>query len=173
MILFAAGLLLFLAPAISLTVIAPNKYFLIFTACIGIAFAVFCIVDAIIIARRKKGDKIETKESAVEVNGEVLNEEVVKTYPKHDDLITEPYYVPQDHYFVMGDNRDNSMDSRFFGAVPRDYFLGKALAVYWSFETPRDQFLHAGVSDRIRQSGDVLINFFSKTRWTRFGLVIE
>jgi len=115
----------------------------------------------------KKGDKIEVTESAIKVNGEALNAEVVNTYPEQDWLNDEPYYVPQDHYFAMGDNRDNSADSRFWGAVPRDYFLGKALVIYWSFETDRDEYKRTSASERIKQFYDVIKNFFSKTRWSR------
>ena len=115
----------------------------------------------------KKGDSIEVMNSEVKVNGETLDAEMVETYPEHTERYGEPYIVPQDHYYAMGDNRDNSMDSRYWGAVPRDYFLGKALVIYWSFETPRDEYLQTGIFDRIKQLGDVIINFFSKTRWKR------
>ena len=43
-----------------------------------------------------------------------------------------PVTVPADHYFMMGDNRDNSQDSRYWGFLPRDYVKGKALFVYFS-----------------------------------------
>lgn len=115
----------------------------------------------------KEGDQIEVMESAVKVNGNILNEEVVKAYPDRNKSYNEAFYVPQDQYFAMGDNRDNSMDSRIWGTVPRDYFLGKALVIYWSFETPRDEYLQTGVSDRIKQYVNVVKNFFGKTRWKR------
>jgi signal peptidase I len=115
----------------------------------------------------RRGDKIEVMESAVQVNGNVLNVEVAESYPDRNISYDEPFYVPQDQYFAMGDNRDNSMDSRFWGTVPRDYFLGKALIIYWSFETPRDEYLRTGITDRIKQYGNVIKNFFGKTRWER------
>ena len=115
----------------------------------------------------KEGDQIEVMESAVKVNGNILNEEVVKAYPDRNNSYDEAFYVPQDQYFAMGDNRDNSMDSRIWGSVPRDYFLGKALVIYWSFETPRDEYLRTGVTERIKQYVNVVKNFISKTRWKR------
>ena len=47
-----------------------------------------------------------------------------------------PVTVPPDHYFMMGDNRDNSQDSRYWGFLPAHYVKGRALMIYWSFEPP-------------------------------------
>lgn len=115
----------------------------------------------------KKGDEIEVMDSAVKVNGSIINEEIVESYPDKAELYNEPFYVPQNQYFAMGDNRDNSKDSRYWGTVPRDYFLGKALVIYWSYETPKGEYLRNSFTDRLKQFGDVIINFFSKTRWDR------
>jgi signal peptidase I len=73
----------------------------------------------------------------------------------------------------MGDNRDNSQDSRFWGFVPKDHIIGKALVIYWSFETPRDEYLQTSVSDRMKQFYDVFLNFVTKTRWRRTFKVIR
>jgi signal peptidase I len=120
----------------------------------------------------KTGDKIETVGSSIHVNGTILNESLAH-HIDPDRFDDKPYYVPQDQYFAMGDNRDNSQDSRFWGYVPRDYILGKALVIYWSFETPRDEYLQISVPDRIKQFADVFINFISKTRWRRTFKVIR
>ena len=114
------------------------------------------------------GEKVEMVGRTIYINGRPLTE----NYTQYIDAgsIYEhygPYEVPADHFFAMGDNRDNSQDSRFWGYVPRDNLLGKALAIYWSYETPRDEYLQTRVSDRAKQFADVFFNFFTKTRWRR------
>jgi signal peptidase I len=120
------------------------------------------------------GDKVEMNGRTIYINGRPLKE----TYTQYIDSgsIYEhygPYFVPQNQYFAMGDNRDNSQDSRFWGYVPRDYILGKALVIYWSFETPRDEYLQTSVPDRVKQYTDVITNFFTKTRWGRTFKIIR
>ena len=75
--------------------------------------------------------------------------------------------VPEGHYFAMGDNRDNSADSRYWGFVPRSLIVGKALIIYWSYETDSDEYRRTEVSDRVQQFTDLFTNFFTKTRWSR------
>jgi signal peptidase I len=75
--------------------------------------------------------------------------------------------VPPDALFVMGDNRENSEDSRFWGFVPREYVVGKPLVVYWSYDAPSED-LEAW---SLRHVFDVALHCFSKTRWDRTLLV--
>ena len=75
--------------------------------------------------------------------------------------------VPPGKYFVMGDNREQSWDSRFWGFVDRSVVTGRPLLIYWSFETPHDEYLHNSLSDRISQIADMIIHFPTKTRWRR------
>ncbi len=75
--------------------------------------------------------------------------------------------VPAGHLFAMGDNRIESLDSRFWGFVPRENIIGRPLFVYWSFVTPEDQIDKTSVSDRVGFMFHILIHFFDQTRWKR------
>jgi len=75
--------------------------------------------------------------------------------------------VPKDSYFGMGDNRDVSYDSRFWGFIPKENVVGRPMVIYWSFQTPPNQYLKTAWSDRIKFIGNVVIHFFDETRWKR------
>ncbi len=80
--------------------------------------------------------------------------------------------VPPGRYFVMGDNREQSWDSRFWGFVPRQLISGRPLVIYWSYETPRDEYARNSLADKASQIFDLVIHFIPKTRWRRtFSLV--
>jgi signal peptidase I len=86
----------------------------------------------------------------------------MNTYVHNHELV-----VPPGKYFVMGDNREQSWDSRFWGFVPRTVVSGRPVMIYWSFETPRDEYMFNSLSDRISQTVDLIIHFPTKTRWRR------
>jgi len=86
----------------------------------------------------------------------------LQNYVQNGELV-----VPAGFFFAMGDNREESWDSRFWGFVPRDVISGQPLVIYWSFETPRDEYARTSFSDRIGQTFDLIVHFFSKTRWRR------
>jgi signal peptidase I len=89
-------------------------------------------------------------------------QEEIQNYVKGGELV-----VPPGNYFAMGDNREESWDSRFWGFVPRQLISGRPLFIYWSYETPRGQYLQNTLGDRISQTFDMLLHFFTKTRWAR------
>jgi signal peptidase I len=75
--------------------------------------------------------------------------------------------VPPGKYFMMGDNRDGSFDSRFWGLVPRENVLGRPLFVYWSFKMPEEESEQQGIGERLAWAAHVALHFFSDTRWSR------
>lgn len=79
----------------------------------------------------------------------------------------EDLVVPPDHYFAMGDHRGVSLDSRYWGFIPKENVIGRPMFIYWSFETPDDQYLKTAWSDRLLFLGKVVIHFFDETRWKR------
>ena len=78
-----------------------------------------------------------------------------------------PVTVPANQYFMMGDNRDNSQDSRYWGFLPRDYIKGKALVLYWSYAAGREEYQDDGTAATIKGLGSVFVHFFARTRWDR------
>lgn len=87
-------------------------------------------------------------------------EEMLKNHVVNGEVV-----VPPDFVFAMGDNRDNSSDSRFWGFVPRRNVIGKPLIIYWSYDGTTDQLQDSGISPS--HLVDLVKNFIPKTRWTR------
>ena len=79
--------------------------------------------------------------------------------------------VPPGSYFAMGDNRDSSLDSRYWGFVPRDNIIGKPLIIYWSYDAPTEQLAGSFIS--LDHLTDLAKNFFTKTRWNRTFRIIR
>ena len=105
------------------------------------------------------GETLELRAKTVYINGKPLDEPYVHflTAASAGSEVTSadvrerygPVTVPPDQFFVMGDNRDNSQDSRYWGFLPRGHVKGKALMIYWSYE------------------GDDMGSIFTKVRWER------
>jgi signal peptidase I len=81
--------------------------------------------------------------------------------------------VPPGTVFAMGDNRTESLDSRYWGFVPQENIMGRPLFVYWSFQTPADEEDKTSMGDRIGFAFHVLIHIFDQTRWSRTFHVIR
>ena len=134
------------------------------------------------------GDHIRIVDKVVYVNGHALTE----PYTQHIDAHIEPYrdnfpsqpygpvvdraqqmlaanvsngelVVPADNYFAMGDTRENSLDSRYWGFVPRENIIGKPLVIFWSYDAPTEEWAGDSGSHYV----DLAKNFFTKTRWNR------
>lgn len=127
------------------------------------------------------GDRIEIIAKVLYVNGERVEDE---SYTQHTDPRTfsdraffstqarkrdnfGPYEVPEGRYFFLGDNRDYSYDSRFWGSVPEHYVKGRASMIYWSNggETPDGTW--QGWGSKLGQVGRTAAGFFTRTRWHR------
>ena len=123
------------------------------------------------------GETLEVRRKRVYIDGEPLDEPYLRDQMPSvvGDAVAlnkrynfGPVSVPDDHYFVMGDNRDNSQDSRFWGPLPHAYLKGKAMVVYWSYEVEQPAALaEPGLGATIRRLGSVVVHFFTNTRWER------
>lgn len=117
------------------------------------------------------GERIKIVNKKVYINNEPLNEPY--TFFKDPNIQTSyrdnfpEFTVPENFYFCMGDNRDNSYDSRFWGPVPADFIIGKPWRIYWSYESKSTDYLTPGFWHRIKDLGKTIINFIPKTRWSR------
>jgi signal peptidase I len=75
--------------------------------------------------------------------------------------------VPQGKYFMMGDNRHNSLDSRYWGFVPRENIVGRPLFNYWSFKSTDEDYEQTGLGANVAWMAHVVLRFIPDTRWTR------
>jgi signal peptidase I len=148
------------------------------------------------------GDHIHLKDGVVYLNGVAQNEAYVihsqNSYvpyrdnfpavpPGDSNAVTPEWHltlaqqidnsgdlvVPPNSYFGMGDNRDVSYDSRYWGFIPRENVIGRPLFIYWSFETPANQYLKTDAASRLAFMGKVVIHFFDETRWRRMLKVLH
>jgi signal peptidase I len=125
------------------------------------------------------GDTLEVREKRVYVNGQALDEPYVHflappSQSEYNEITSfdvreryGPVTVPADQYFMMGDNRDNSQDSRYWGFLPRELVKGKALVIYWSYESGREDYQENGAGAALRGLASTFVHFFTRTRWDR------
>ncbi len=127
------------------------------------------------------GDVIEIADKDLFVNGNWIDDASytwhrdARLYPNRSDLPEAlrrrdtfgPFTVQPGHYFCMGDNRDQSYDSRFWGPVPAAFIKGRALIIYWSFGGETSDGTWHGWAHKIRQLSRTALGFFTKSRWSR------
>ena len=83
------------------------------------------------------------------------------------NVVNGEVVVPADSFFAMGDNRDNSLDSRYWGFVPRGNIIGKPLIIYWSYNASTESLASSSVNSLASHFLDLAEHFFTKTRWER------
>ena len=123
------------------------------------------------------GETVEVREKKVYINGKALDEPyahylqpVAPASQFHEVTSFDvrdrygPVTVPPNQYFVMGDNRDNSQDSRYWGFLPREYVKGRALVIYWSYEAEREDYQEEGAGATLRGLASVFVHFLTRTR---------
>ena len=121
------------------------------------------------------GETLEVRHRDVYINGHKLAE----PYAVHTDPVEfgrrdnfGPVTLGPDQFFMMGDNRDNSNDSRFWGPAPRQNFIGRPLFVYWSYDDePQDHQL--STAEWVEHSASVAAHFLTRTRWLRTGTIYQ
>ena len=138
------------------------------------------------------GDRIHLENQQVVCNGQRLIEPYTQHIPRWPDRYRDNFpqspppglperagdmlrrnvqhgeiIVPPGMIFAMGDNRENSSDSRYWGFVPRENVIGKPLIVYWSYDAPTQDLMEWNVPHLV----DVALHFFTKTRWERTFLI--
>ena len=121
------------------------------------------------------GEILEVRDKQVHINGAPLDEPYLQQprSQRPGALVLDrrdnfgPVSIPPDHYFMMGDNRDNSEDSRFWGTLPHANVKGRAMVIYWSYSGSQAVVPQPGPVGAVRLVGSIVLNFFTETRWSR------
>jgi signal peptidase I len=111
------------------------------------------------------GDHLEIREGVVYINGKKLNEPYRMSPPNPTDDYG-PVTVPAHEYFMMGDNRDDSYDSRYWGFVPNANIIGTPILIYMSIDAPGDVWDPGHIGDRLATYGKIFVHP-SIVRWRR------
>ena len=118
------------------------------------------------------GEIVHIRYQQVYINDKPLDEPYVihsdkrrKSVPGRDHF--PKYKVPEGQYFCMGDNRDDSMDSRRWGSVPKEFIIGAPWRIYWSYRTDGKEYLNATFLERLTDIVTTIFNIIPGTRWER------
>ena len=84
-----------------------------------------------------------------------------------ENVVNGEVVVPPNCFFAMGDNRDNSLDSRYWGFVPRENIIGKPIIIYWSYQASTEDLAGSSFGSLVSHGVDLAEHFFSRTRWSR------
>ncbi len=124
------------------------------------------------------GESIEIQAKQVRVDGVALDE----PYKHHSDPSVDPggnrdhfgpARIPEGAFFVMGDNRDNSLDSRYWGFLQRELLVGRPLVTFWSYEDQPNAHQITGFAERLQLYAERIFYFIPRTRWSRMGQIVE
>jgi len=110
------------------------------------------------------GDTVQTTSTSVSVDGHTISEPYIRV-PFNFDSNT--WKLGPNQFFVMGDNRDNSSDSRFWGFVPRENIIGKPFLIYWSYRASTEDLTGETAGSVFNHMLDLGEHFFTRTRWER------
>jgi signal peptidase I len=125
------------------------------------------------------GDEIRVVDKRLYINGKLVDDSAYAVHkdPNHYPPFYPtqmaardnfgPFKVPAGSYFCMGDNRDNSWDSRFWQELPESYLLGRAFAIYWSYGGQTSDGTWQGYGAKLADLGRTALGFVSQTRWGR------
>jgi signal peptidase I len=129
-----------------------------------------------------EGEKIEIRDKQVYVNDKPIAEnykvhednQVIKNseYYQYDDAIRDnfgPMEVPAGQCLALGDNRDNSYDSRYWGFLPLSYVKGRPWVIYFSYDAEKDAWQKTGFRERLEK----FARFIPKARWSRLLRIIH
>lgn len=121
------------------------------------------------------GDTVEIRSDVLYINDARVDEPYVVHRAKHwqhrpEDMAAQ--IVPEGSLFVLGDNRDNSDDSRYWGTVPVANIIGEPLMVLWSYDAPSRDWLDENPMRELRFYSSIVANLFTRTRWSRTGTLL-
>lgn len=118
------------------------------------------------------GETIDVHDGSVWINGKKLEEKYTTgptELPDHSEMLARfnglPLTIPKNQYFVMGDNRGNSYDSRFWGCVPRQAIIGAPVTIYMSVDAPEEAW-NGDIGERFLAYAEAIIHP-SRVRWKR------